>query len=164
MANYFPNDTLISIFFKKTETFWDNDRRWTFWPILDSKWPESPASEALSLHTSKSSSIQIKVHVQCESNGNRCENSGKPDFFYLFWANNDPKLGPLMPNFYTLPNVALMSLQLQFHVNPLETFEENSLKPQFWPIFSQLGVKKGPEIWTSGIMIYIHLKVPAICP
>ena len=53
-----------------------------------------------------------------------------------------------------------LSLQLKFHVNQVETFQENNGKPKFWLIWAW---QKGPENMSEGHHLHTPESSPDIC-
>ena len=126
--------------------------------------PKCPKDE-VHIHISESSSNEHIKQDWCESRGNFSTKSQKPEF-WLFWRPKMAlKVWLLELIFYTPTKVTPTSLEIKFHVNPVETFQENRRKPIYCPILALFGAKNGPKIWPTGAIFHTHthVKVPTFC-
>ena len=77
--------------------------------------------------------------------------------FYLFWAPNGPKIGPLRPIFHTFLTVHAMNMWSNTDVKPVKTFLRK------WPktgIFTCFGAQNGLEIGPQIVHIFDSFEGP----
>ena len=132
--------------------FPESTRKLTFWPNFylfgSPKWPKNRASEAQLLHASKSKARSMWMQWK---------------LFDKIVENLIPKFEFLEPIFYTPRKSAATSLEIKFHVNPMNIVRKNSQKPTFWPILAQFGAKKRTKIWPTEAIFHTYLKEPTMC-